>query len=310
MLEHLTRAVYYLEVHLLYASIVWLAAWFLTSIPIGSATTKYWIWVATSLNFILPMGAVLDTFWASRLSWAAPLSIIGEAASRISRSPAAAVLGVGWLLGAILMLGRVCLRIRAERRDAQTTASQSAMDPRPGLLSQGVPVRFTVSRQGPAVHGILRPQISLPDGIDRLLSEQELNAVLVHESTHARRRDNLIRLVHEVGLCGLWFHPLVWIAGARMALYRELSCDESVIQSARGGDLVSALAKLASPEEACLLHATASSFIGHRVARLAASRPRRSRLAANMLLTTAFIVALLAGVFGTVSHTACCFAAR
>src|SRR5262245_12037385 len=120
MLEHLTRALYYLEVHLLYASIVWLAAWVLTSIRIGSASTKYWIWVATSLNFILPVGAVLDTFWASRLSWAAPLGFIGGVADTISRSPAAAALGVAWLLGAALILGRVCLRILAEGRDAQT----------------------------------------------------------------------------------------------------------------------------------------------------------------------------------------------
>src|SRR5262245_31391991 len=111
MIEHLTRALYYLEVHLLYASIVWLAAWVLTSIRIGSVTTKYWIWVATSLNFILPVGAVLDTFGASRLSWAAPLGFVGDAAYRLSRSPAAPALGVVWLLAAIVMLGRVCLRI-------------------------------------------------------------------------------------------------------------------------------------------------------------------------------------------------------
>jgi beta-lactamase regulating signal transducer with metallopeptidase domain len=310
VLEHITRALYYFEVHLLYASIVWLAAWVLTSIPLGSATTKYWIWVATSLNFIFPVGAILDTFWASHLSWAAPLGIIGDVASRISRSPAAAVLGAVWVLGAILMLTRVCSRIRAERRDTRATAFQGDMHPGPDVLAHGVPVRFTMTRQAPAVHGILRPHISLPDGIDRLLSEQELNAVLVHEFTHAKRRDNLIRLIHEVGLCGLWFHPLVWIAGSRIALYRELSCDESVVQSAHGGDLVSALAKLASPEEAFLLQATASSFMSRRLAGLAASQPRRSSLAANTLLTVVFIGALLAGVFGTVSHTACCFVAR
>jgi hypothetical protein len=57
--------------------------------------------------------------------------------------------------------------------------------------------------------------------------------------------------------------------GSRLALYRELSCDESVIPNAHGGDLVSALAKLASPEEPFLLQATASSLISHRLARLA-----------------------------------------
>jgi beta-lactamase regulating signal transducer with metallopeptidase domain len=309
MHEHIARALYYSEVHLLYASIVWLTAWVLTSIGRGSSTTKYWIWVATSLNFIFPLGAVLDKFWASHLSWAAPLSIIGDLANSISRGPAAAVLSVVWLLGAILMLTRLGLRIRADRRDVQALAGQSALDSRPSFLAQGVPVRFAGSRQGPAVDGILRPHISLPNGIDRLLSEHELNAVLIHELTHARRYDNLIRLIHEVAVCGLWFHPLAWITGSRLALYRELSCDESVIQSARGGDLVSALAKLANPEEPLLLRATASSFISRRLARLAAPQPERSRLAANTLLTVLFGAAMLAGVFGTVAHTACCFLA-
>ena len=89
---------------------------------------------------------------------------------------------------------------------------------------------------------MLRPQLSLPSGIDRLLTRDELNAVLIHELTHDRRRDNLIRLI-EVGVCLFWFHSLVWITGWRLALYRELSCDESVIHCAQGGDLVSALVK-------------------------------------------------------------------
>jgi beta-lactamase regulating signal transducer with metallopeptidase domain len=309
MHEHIARGLYYFEVHLLYASIVWLAAWVLTSIRRGSATTKYWIWVATSLNFIFPLGAVLDKVWASHLSWAAPLGVIGDVANSISRGPTAAVLCVVWLLGTTLMLTRLYLRIRAERRAAQATSGQSVLDPRPGFLAHGVRVRFDGSRQAPAVDGVLRPHISLPHGIDRLLSEHELNAVLIHELTHARRRDNLIRLLHEVGLCALWFHPLVWMTGSRLALYRELSCDDSVIQSARGGDLVSALAKLANPEEAFLLQATASSFISHRLARLAAPQPQRRYGTASALLTVAFGTALLGGIFGTVAHTACCFIA-
>ena len=311
MHEHIARTLYYLQVHLLFASSVWLAAWMLTSIPRGSATTKYWIWVATSLNFILPMGAVLDRLWASHLSWATPLGVMGEVGAGISENkPLAAALCVVWLLGAALMFTRLGLRIRADRRDARATTVQSVLNPSLSLLAHGVPVRFAESRCAPAVDGVLRPQISLPNGIDRLLSEHELNAVFIHELTHARRRDNLIRLIYEVGLCGLWFHPLVWIAGGRLALYRELSCDEAVIQSAHGGDLVSALSKLANPEEAFLLQATASSFLSHRLSRLAASQPQRTYRAASTLLTVVFVAVLLAGVFGTVAHTACCFVAK
>jgi beta-lactamase regulating signal transducer with metallopeptidase domain len=309
MHEHITRALYYFDIHLLYASIVGCAAWALTSIPGGSATTKYWIWVATSLNFILPVGAVLDKFWSSHLSWAAALGVVGEFANNISRGRTATILSVVWLLCATLMSVRLCLRIRAERRDTLATAGQSARLSSLGFVAHGVPVRFAETGRAPAVGGVLHPFISLPRGIDRLLSEHELRAVLIHELTHARRRDNLIRLIHEVSLCVLWFHPLVWISGARLALYRELSCDESVIQSAHGEELVSALAKLANPDKELLLQASASSFISHRLARLAA-QPEPSYRAASMLLSVIFGTVLLWGVFGTVAHTACCFVVK
>jgi beta-lactamase regulating signal transducer with metallopeptidase domain len=309
MHEHIARALYYFDIHLLYASMVGLAAWALTSILGGSATTKYWIWVATSLNFILPVGAVLDKLWARHLSWAAPLGIIGDFANTSTQGRTATMLSGVWLLCATLMLTRLCLRIRAERRDTSATAGPSARQSRPGFLAQGVPVRFAENEEAPAVDGLLHPHISLPYGIDRLLSEHELNAVLIHELTHARRRDNLIRLIHEVSLCVLWFHPLVWITGSRLALYRELSCDESVIQSAHGEELVSALAKLANPDKALLLQASASSFISHRLARLAA-QPQPTYRAASMLLTVVFGAVLLWGFVGTVAHTACCFLAK
>lgn len=315
MHEHITRAMYYFGVHLLFASIVCLAAWILTSIPRGSATAKYWIWVATSLNFVLPLGAVVDTFWKSRLWWATPLPIIGGPANTLTQGSTAVVLFMTWLLGASLMSTRLYLRLRRDHRFARATDEQTALTLKPDFLAQGVPVRFAEGQEAPAVDGVLRPYISLPSGIDRVLSEDELNAVLLHEVTHARRRDNLIRLIHEGGLCVLWFHPLVWITGRRLALYRELSCDESVIQNSHGGDLVSALAKLANPtfadpEEAFLLRATASSFLSHRLARLAAAPPSRACRGTSTLLTVLFAAVLMGCVFGTVSHTACCFVVK
>jgi beta-lactamase regulating signal transducer with metallopeptidase domain len=301
MHEHIARTMYYFNIHLLYASIVACSAWALTSIRGGSATTKYWIWVATGLNFIVPVGALLDRLWAPHLSWASPLGAIGDPVWQLTEGRKAIVLAVVWLLGALAMATRLALRLRAERHATRAVAGARAH-----FLAQGVPVTFAAGHPTPAVDGVLHPRISLPTGIERVLSRRELDAVLLHELTHARRRDNLIRLVQEIALCLLWFHPLVWLAGSRMALYRELSCDESVIRGAHGRELVSALAKLAAPEQAPLLQASAASHISYRLERLVAPA-RPAYRAASVLLTMLFSVLVATSVFGTIAHTACCF---
>jgi len=174
------------------------------------------------------------------------------------------------------------------------------------FLADGIPVSFGARHPSPAVRGVLYPRILLPTGIDRLLNPREFHAVLIHELAHARRRDNLIRLLYEASLCALWFHPLIWLAGARIGLYRELSCDEAVIRCAHGQELVSALAKLAVPKQAGVLQATASSHLSYRLARLAGP-PQTTYRAASLLLTSLFAAVIAAGIFQTIAHTALLF---
>jgi len=283
-----------LEIHLTFATLVALAAWAVTSSPRVSATTKYWIWVATSINFVLPIGVLVDRFRPPDASWFLPLEDFGNEIAR--QGTVGLALGAAWVLGLLVMLGRLSLRVRAHRQAAAPPPRRGSAAREP-WRARGVPVRFDADAGAPAVQGLVRPRISLPPGIQRLLTGPELDAVLLHELTHARRRDNLLRLVHEVGACAFWFHPLVWLTGSRLALYRELSCDEAVIRRARGRDLVSALAKLANPAETLLLQAGASSFLADRVATLVS--PRRTSPAASALRAAIFVAILLAGVLGS-----------
>jgi beta-lactamase regulating signal transducer with metallopeptidase domain len=304
--EHIARAMYYLSVHLLFASIVASATWAFTALLRASATTKYWIWVATTLNFVLPSGALIDKLWAPHLTWARPLGAIGDPVWNMTQGRTAVVLGVVWMTGGFSMLSRLILRIRKERREAQALAPLSDDGMTSTFLADGIPVSFGDRHSNPTVRGVLHPRILFPIGIDRLLDPREFHAVLIHELAHARRRDNLIRLLYEASLCALWFHPLLWIAGARIGLYRELSCDESVIRSAHGQELVSALAKLAVPKQAGVLQATASSHLSYRLACLAGPPPTPYR-AASLLLASLFAAIIAAGIFQTIAYTACCF---
>jgi beta-lactamase regulating signal transducer with metallopeptidase domain len=303
--EYIAHAIYYFSIQLLYASIVATAAWVLTSIGRASAAARYWIWVVTAFNFVVPAGLVIDKLFASHLAWASPLGSIGGPIWDLTQGRTAAVFAGVWSAGAFAMSMRLVSRLRREHRETPAaTDLKNAVSP--GFFADGIPVRFGGEDLSPAVRGLLYPHILLPTGIDQLLSQRELNAVLLHELAHARRRDNLIRLLYELSLCVLWFHPIIWLAGARMALYRELSCDESVIRRAHGQALVSALAKLAVPEQAPFLHATASSHLSYRLARLAGpSQTVHPPL--SFLLTSLFAATLIAGVYGTVAHTACCF---
>jgi Zn-dependent protease with chaperone function len=278
MHEHVARALYYVGIHLLYASVAGCAVWALTSIRGATATAKYWMWVLAVANFIVPVGAMTDRLLAPHLTWAEPLGVVGGAVWTMTEGRTAWVTAGIWLVGAAVMTARLIARLRSERRELVT---------------------------GPAVSGLLRPRIVLPHDIDDVLTPEELDAVVLHELTHARRRDNLIRLVYEFTLCLLWFHPIIWVAGSRIAVYRELSCDESVTGRTSGRALISALAKLAAPQNTPFLHATAAAHIRERLMLLEA--PRQASAALNILLIVLFASIMGAGIFGTVAHTACCF---
>lgn len=95
-------------------------------------------------------------------------------------------------------------------------------------MAAPIPVRSSPSLLEPGVFGIFRPVLLLPQGIHAHLDREQFQAILTHEWTHVRRRDNLAAAVHMLVEAIFWFHPLVWWIGGRLVEERERACDEAV----------------------------------------------------------------------------------
>ncbi|WOO37592.1 M56 family metallopeptidase [Anaerocolumna sp. AGMB13020] len=84
----------------------------------------------------------------------------------------------------------------------------------------------TNALSSPFVFGIISPKIYLPAN----LSETEKEYIILHEQTHIKRFDHVIKLLWHIALCIHWFNPLVWISFRFMERDMEMSCDEAVIK--------------------------------------------------------------------------------
>ena len=80
----------------------------------------------------------------------------------------------------------------------------------------------------PVLTGIIRPKIILPVSLDHESGEGEM--VLAHERVHARRLDNLWRMLGICITCIHWFNPFAWLMLRAFLADMELSCDETVIK--------------------------------------------------------------------------------
>ena len=85
-------------------------------------------------------------------------------------------------------------------------------------LSDYIPTAFVI--------GIIQPRIYLPSS----LTENEWEYVILHERTHIRRGDHIIRILSFVTLAVYWFHPLIWAAFYLSGKDMEMSCDEAVMR--------------------------------------------------------------------------------
>ncbi len=97
------------------------------------------------------------------------------------------------------------------------------------------PVRLKMveGRMSPAVCGLFRPVILLPRELAEKLSSEQLRAVLLHELFHLRRGDVWVNCARALIQIVYWWHPLLWLANARIRRLREEAVDDAVMLALR-----------------------------------------------------------------------------
>lgn len=99
------------------------------------------------------------------------------------------------------------------------------------MLNVKVPVRLLESGlvKVPLVAGFLKPFILVPVGLIANLPAEQVEAILLHELAHIRRRDFMVNLVQSFAEILFFFNPAVLWLSSLLREEREHCCDDMAI---------------------------------------------------------------------------------
>jgi TonB family protein len=186
----------------------------------ASAASRHLVWTCAfgavlllpPLRWRLPQRAIAQTVVPAIASTATVTAHSGD-----PNFDPATILPAVWALGTFIMTLRL---LRSAHRLRSIVRS-----------AHGKPPVLTSSRiRGPLVAGLFPPVILLPR-TSRTWTASRRKAVFAHEAAHIRRRDPIILLAAHVATALYWFHPLCWLALARLRAESEQACDDAALRT-------------------------------------------------------------------------------
>ena len=240
----------------------------------GAAYALWWLPAVTLVAVLLP--TPVRVVELQPVAAAAGVSAM-QAPQRGTDVPWRSLLLAGWGCGALLA---ACLQLLRQRRFQRELGPLRAL---PGGLWQAAAAAGL-----PAVIGVLRPRIVLPNDFERRYSARERALILRHERTHIRRGDLHGNALAALLACVYWFNPLLHYALRRYRHDQELACDARVIarHPAQRRRYAEAMFKtLLDPQPLPVgCHWPAVHPIKERIAMLKKPSPRRWQSLASVLL--------------------------
>lgn len=232
--------------------IPWIGAWLLAGLavtalcaalmrllPAMSASARSVVW--TALLAAVPALAVVLALDLPRAlaigveltpATTATMAGVGPAPTR---ADATTLVAIGWACAAAVGLSRLAIGLLTLRRwrTRCRVLPASAFDHLPAWcavrnLGRRAVVAWSSDAPTPCVLGLWRPVIALPRAA-AALPPATLDAILVHECAHVRRRDDVAQFAQHVvrALCAI--HPAIWWIDRQLTLEREAACDDWVV---------------------------------------------------------------------------------
>ncbi len=184
----------------------------------------------------IPPTRVLDTNFANEILQPHPQIATPAKTRSVFSWPI--VVWILWLVVACAMLGRIavgyCQMIRLKRSGKWAGKDLQALFERykrRWIGSADVGLRISDAVASPAVLGIFRQVVLIPQHLIPQLSAPELEQILKHEIAHVQRRDALGILVQRLVEVLLWCNPGIWWLSRQLSLTREMACDEYAAHS-------------------------------------------------------------------------------
>jgi len=175
-----------------------------------------------------------------------------------------------WIWGVLLQIIRICwqnVRFANRMKDRFPITNPELLE----LLEECksvMKVRLQISLfetplvRSPALYGLFRPRLLLPENLIESFSRQEVRHVLWHELAHVKRSDMVVNWLMTVLRTFHWFNPFVWFAFSRMRADREMACDALALASANEKDTTSYGATIIKLLEAYARPARSPSLMG------------------------------------------------
>ncbi len=169
----------------------------------------------------------------------------------------------GILLCGMLSFSRVLLRFKASRQPVGEELQRLIQETTQEVGLRHAPeVWIAPCISSPAVTGLLRPTLLLPERFDHSFTLAEVRLILQHELMHLKRRDLPVNALLCVLMALHWFNPLLWLAFIKVRADREAACDAQVLHKAPHSRRIEYGHALLKVETAFSPHSLSLGFVG------------------------------------------------